>query len=611
MARLRGVTIANEKRLQCMKIQVLPESLTNQIAAGEVIDRPASVVKELVENSIDAGAGQITVIIRDGGHTLIQVVDDGDGMTEEDLVLAFQRHSTSKIRTYEDLERVTTLGFRGEALASIASVARVEAHSVPAGQAEGTQVRIEGGVVQRVAVYGGAAGTSIAVKHLFFNTPARRKFLRAPATEYRHILAVLNRFTLGHPDKSFILINEDEIVFDLKPAAPRERIAAVLGARIRDSLIEVSDDGPLRIRGYVATPDAFRRSRGDQYLFLNRRYIVNRALNHAVVAAYGEILPRAEFPVYVLHLEIDPQLVDVNVHPTKVEVKFANEGMAYRLLNGAVKRALSSAQVVPNLQPFTDRSFQQGGSSLSLSAARQQPLDLQRRVDAGQEWTVAGAPGAPQAMISGEAVTPAADRIGPPSGPTAVERFERTNVWQLHNKYILTQIKSGLIVIDQHVAHERVLYERALDAFERRAPASQQLLFPQVVQLSAEDFSYLTEILPFLEKIGFVIKAFGKNTVVVEGVPPGVKISDDSKLLVQIIDEFKRGKKDSVEIRECVAKSFACHAAVRAGDRLTLEAMNALIDQLFATRHPYHCPHGRPVIVSIPIEELDRRFGRQ
>ena len=592
-----------------MKIKVLPESLTNQIAAGEVIDRPASVVKELVENSLDAGANEITVIIREGGHALIQVVDDGEGMAEDDLLLAFQRHSTSKIQSYEDLAQVTTLGFRGEALASIASVARVEARSVPTGKAEGSQVRVEGGVMKDATACGGAPGTSIAVKHLFFNTPARRKFLRAPNTEYRHILSVLNRFALGYPEKAFTLINEDEIIFDLKPASPLERIGAVLGARVRDSLVEVTDDGPVRIHGYIATPDAFRRSRGDQYLFLNRRYIVNRALNHAVVAGYGEILPRATFPIYVLRLEIDPHLVDVNVHPTKVEVKFANEGMVYKLVNGAVKRALSSAQIVPNLQPFLGEAFQPQALTRRPFTGEQQPLDLRREpAIPADEVTVVSPVQPPDAEWPAPATTPT-EPAAPQTLP-ATERFERTNVWQLHNKYILTQIKSGLIVIDQHVAHERVLYERALDAFERRAPASQQLLFPQVVELSAEDFSYLTEMLPFLEKIGFVIKAFGKNTVVVEGVPPGIKVSDDEKLLGQIIDEFKRGKKDSVEIRECVAKSFACHAAVRAGDKLTLEAMNALIDQLFATRHPYHCPHGRPVIVNIPIEELDKRFGR-
>jgi DNA mismatch repair protein MutL len=596
-----------------MKIKVLPESLTNQIAAGEVIDRPASVVKELVENSLDAAASQITVIIRDGGHTLIQVVDDGDGMAEEDLLLAFQRHSTSKIHSYEDLECVRTLGFRGEALASIASVARVEARSVLAGQTVGSQVRIEGGVVEEVTAFGGPPGTSVAVKHLFFNTPARRKFLRAPATEYRHILSVFNRFALGYPGKAFILIQDDEVVFDMKPTSLLDRIGALLGSRVRDGLVEVSDDGPLRIRGYIATPDAFRRSRGDQYLFLNGRYIVNRALNHAIVSGYGEILPRGAFPVYILQLELDPQLVDVNVHPTKVEVKFANEGMVYKLINGAVKRALGSAQIVPSLQPFSGEAFRPQSLPGAPFSGEQQPLDLRREPESvTTPGAIAVSPDETQEADVPASAAAEASATGP--GPTQpqpqVERFERTNVWQLHNKYILTQIKSGLIVIDQHVAHERILYERALDAFERRAPASQQLLFPQVVELSAEDFSYLTEMLPFLEKIGFVIKAFGKNTVVVEGVPPGIKISDDEKLLTHIIDEFKRGKKDSVEIRECVAKSFACHAAVRAGDKLSLEAMNALIDQLFATRHPYHCPHGRPVIVNIPIEELDRRFGR-
>lgn len=592
-----------------MKIKVLPENLTNQIAAGEVIDRPASVVKELVENAIDAGATQITVIVREGGHSLIQVVDDGQGMEEEDLVLAFQRHSTSKIGSLEDLERIQTLGFRGEALASIASVSRVEARTVPAGQSEGSLLRIEGGVVQQVMGWGGAQGTSIAVKHLFFNTPARRKFLRAPATEYRHILSVINRFALGYPQTSFMLVNEDEVVFDLKPGSLLDRIGAALGTRVRDRLLEVRDEGPVGVVGYVATPDAFRRTRGDQYVFLNGRYIVNRALHHAVVSAYGELLSRSDYPVYVLHLEMDPRLTDVNVHPTKVEVRFADERMVYTLLRGAVKRSLSTAEVIPQLQPAASGAFagMEPPSHGWTEPQRQPQLDLQ-----GHSHRMPAASG-PEAGVDSEssshlAPQEAGQSPAPADAPTG--RFERTNVWQVHNKYILTQIKSGLIVIDQHVAHERILYERALDAFDRRVPASQQRLFPQVVELSPEDFSHLTEILPFLERIGFIIKAFGKNTVVVEGVPPEIKVRDDEQLLVNIIDEFKRGKKDSLEIRECVAKSFACHAAVRAGDSLTLEAMNSLIDQLFATRHPYHCPHGRPVIINIPIEELDRRFGR-
>lgn len=582
------------------KIRILPEDLTNKIAAGEVIDRPASVVKELVENSIDARATEITVIVKDGGKELIQVVDNGAGMNESDLLLAFQRHATSKICDYQDLVHIRTLGFRGEALASVASVARVEARSILQERHAGHLIRIDGGVTHGVQGAGGNPGTSITVRNLFYNTPARRKFLRASSTEYRQILKVLNRFFLAYPEIAFSLIKDGEPIFELKQESVEERVGSVLGKRIQKNLIPIENEGYIAVTGFTGNPDTARSSRGDQYLYFNRRYFTNKSLNYAVFSAYGDIIPRGTYPVFIAFLEMEAEHADVNVHPTKMEIKFANEQLVFASLRGAVKRALNVKQVVPQLSP--DNQSQEAYSRTGSFYSGRERVDFKP--------VQSNLPGWPQdTLFSAEPLqTDAPLQIQPLS--QAREIFEPRNVWQVHKKYILSQIKNGLILIDQHVAHERILYEQALESFEKRKPSSQQLLFPQIIDVSAEDYSLLLEMVPFLEQIGFVIKAFGKNTVVLEGVPSGIKISDDEKILLDILDEYKRGQKDSTDIRDNVAKSFACHSAIRAGEPLSLEAMNALIDQLFSTKEPYFCPHGRPVLVNLSLDEIDRRFRR-
>jgi DNA mismatch repair protein MutL len=595
------------------RIQVLPEHLINQIAAGEVVDRPSAVVKELVENALDSGADKITVIVGDGGKRLIRVVDNGIGMSSSDFLLAFQRHATSKILTYEDLENIVTLGFRGEALASIASVARVEARTMQHGESSGHLLQIDGGVMSRIEAAAGTPGTSITVRHLFYNTPARRKFLRARNTEYRQILNVMNRFYLAYPEVAFTFVNEDEVTIELFPETPESRITNVLGRRVKDNLIALDNEHGIKISGYIGNQDAIRKTRGDQYLYYNRRFFNSKNLSYAVAAAYGEILPRGLFPVYVIFIEMEPNEVDVNVHPTKLEIKFANEQLVFSSLRGAVKRALTSHAVIPEISPWQPYShFDRSGRDSSASSQSPRDLDLvlpysNWKESEGDKGQLSLQPDLPLP----ESETGAGDAVGPAvSGAPDVFDFERRNIWQVHNKYIVSQIKSGLIIVDQHVAHERILYEQALESFEKRTPSPQQLLFPQIIELSAEDNALLLEILPFLERIGFIVKAFGQNTVVVEAVPSGVKFSDDERALLDIIDEYKRGKKDNVEIRENVAASFACHSAIRAGESLSLEAMNALIDDLFSTREPYFCPHGRPVIIHVPLEELDRRFKR-
>ena len=593
------------------RIHILSEELTNKIAAGEVVDRPASIVKELIENALDAGADEITIVLKNGGKQLIQVVDNGIGMTREDTILAIQRHTTSKIATYDDLHNIQTLGFRGEALASIASISKMEIKTIPRGEASGTLLRIDGGVVEDVADVGGVPGTSVSVKNVFFNTPARRKFLKSDEAEYRQILNVFQRFALGYFETRFVLYHNDQKIYDLPPAKPEIRVVDVLGKRYADKLVNVEDNNAvMQIWGFVGKQDATKKSRGDQYLFLNGRYIQNRALNHAVVSSYGSILPRGEFPLYVLFLEIDPRRVDVNVHPSKMEVKFADERLIYSLVRNAVKRALSSQQVIPDFAPDLDIVPQEIKRNHEEYFAHQTKIPLyeppaQPKPTMGIQ-TFAG-------TQQGEAKEIAHEMMSKSQQQPAVspeKKYERANVWQIHNQYILSEIKSGLIIIDQHVAHERILYEKALKAFEQSKPASQQLLFPQVVELTPEEFSYLEEMLPFLEKVGFIIKGFGGNTVIIEGVPAEIKISNLETVLSEIIDDYVENKDNSLDIRDNVAKSYSCKMAIKKGEPLTREEMNLLIDQLFATQSPYFCPHGRPVIINLPLEELDRRFGR-
>lgn len=598
------------------KIRLLPEDLINKIAAGEVVERPASVVKELLENAIDAGATEITVIVKEGGRALIQVVDNGSGMNREDAQRAFARHATSKISTQDDLEAIHTLGFRGEALASIASVAQVVLKTMEREATEATIIEFEGGVQTDLRIGASTPGTSLAVKNLFFNTPGRRKFIKSTVTEYRQILATVNRFAVGFPAIQITFIHNDEVIFDMPSAASlEERVVTLYGSRMRDALLPIHDRGPAcEVSGVIGKQSTVRQQRGEQFLFLNSRYISDRSLNHAIISAYGEVLAHGGFPFYAVFLQVDPTRVDVNVHPTKMEVKFADDRLIYAILRNTVRQAINSAAVIPiesnliravPLMPWNAAPEIPNANAESHATHASQPFvpDFRAKHPGRQLGFDLN-----RAQATPQEVTPI-DLLDKRPEHTA----ERANVWQIHNRYILSQIPSGLVIIDQHVAHERILYEEALAAFAEQEPASQSLLFPIVIELSAEDFEVVAEMTPFLTKLGFAFKPFGRFTILMEGVPAGsrfVKGTQDEKSFLKIIDEYKRGKREKLEIRDNVARSFACHTAVRSGDRLTPDSMNALIDQLFATKSPYFCPHGRPVIINIPIEELDKRFGR-
>lgn len=572
------------------KIKVLSDDLKSKIAAGEVVERPASIVKELVENSLDAGATEIEVIVRGGGNASVRVIDNGSGLEKEDLKIAFARHSTSKIASVDDLSAISTLGFRGEALASIASVARVKTQSSVNSNDAGYEITVSDGEVLEPHAAAFPRGTAVSVSDLFFSIPARRKFLKSARVELRHVIRTLRRFALCRPDVRFRLTADEKQVMTLSPADLIDRIAAVYDPSYRENLLEVNHEaGQFVITGYVGNLNLVRKRGGEQNLFLNGRYIVDKLLNSAVYSAYQSLVSRGEFPFFVINLQVPHQTVDVNVHPMKTEVRFRDEWRVYHALKTAVTEAL--------------------GDILSAVPDFLRPPDVTGESDTQSHLSFPRY--SPSAAVSPQSVERAKSYVQ--SLGQAAQDEEGVNlesIWQVHSKYIVSEIKSGLVVIDQHVAHERVLFEQALEAMEGSPMPSQTLLFPEVVELPPEDFSTLLELVPYLEKIGFRMKEFGKSTVMIEGVPSELGWGNEREVLLDIIDTYRNQQKAQPSFMDAVAASFACKAAVKAGDLLTQEEMQSLVDRLFATKHPYYCPHGRPIMVNLSLDELDRRFER-
>ena len=572
------------------RIKLLSDDLKNKIAAGEVVERPASVVKELIENSLDSGATEIDVIVKGGGNVSVQVIDNGVGLEKDDLLIAFARHSTSKIESVEDLSTIDTLGFRGEALSSIASVSKVKALSSVNGENSGYEISVLGGEISQPEPVALSQGTAISVSDLFFSIPARRKFLKSAQVELRHIIRTVRRFGLCQPNVRFTLTADDKEVMTLAPMTLIDRIAAVHDPSYQENLLEVNHQaGLFAITGYVGNLNLVRKRRGEQNLFLNGRYIVNKLLNSAIYSAYQSLVSRGEFPFFVITLEVPLDTVDVNVHPMKIEVRFRDEWRVYHALKTAVTEALNDIlSTVPDfLKPSESFPSSGGQAGFSFPQSTSSTILSRQSIERAKSYV----------QTMGET-------------QTEEEGVNLENIWQVHTKYIVSEIKSGLVVIDQHVAHERVLFEQAMDAMEGNPLPSQSLLFPEVVELPIEDFSTLLELLPYLEKIGFRMKEFGKNTVMIEGVPSELGWGNEREVLTEIIDTYRNQQKAQPSFMEAVAASFACKAAVKAGDVLTQEEMQSLVDRLFATQHPYYCPHGRPIMVNLSLDELDRRFER-
>jgi DNA mismatch repair protein MutL len=610
------------------KIKILPENLANKIAAGEVVNRPESVVKELMENSIDAGAKNIEVIVKNAGKNLIQVVDDGSGMNEEDAVICIQRHATSKISSVEDLEAINTFGFRGEALASIAAVSIFELKTKLENDELGTLLRIgeDGQIAKEKDAF--PKGTSISIKNLFYNVPARRNFLKSNATELKHIIEVFKRISISYPEIGFKFFNDDDIVFDFAAGSLDERMKQVFADNILDGILEVKEiTDYISLTGYVAKPAYLRKSKGEQYLFLNKRYISNRVVSHAVFSAFENILEKGDYPFYVLFLSIDPHKVDVNVHPSKLEVKFDDEKEIYTFVQAVIKKTIGSFDLVPSMQ-FIQPS--NGGESLRFQNFRNtgkqdfsdRPFNSERKnhtpifsdddidrlfgsINTGINTN------SPDEVIHHPFEEKTTKEIAHQADTMSSKEYETPFIVALHNKYILSQIKSGLMIIDAHVAHERILYEIAIQSFEANMPFSQQLLFPQTIKLDPADFQLAKDLETYLTNLGFALKFKTKNMLEIVGIPSDLKTDQEVETLLGILHEYRKNEQEKqLEVRDNLAKSFSCKAAIKAGDKLTENEMRILVDKLFATSMPYVCPHGRPIVIKIPIEELDRRFGR-
>ena len=642
-------------------IRLMPETLANKIAAGEVVQRPASAAKELIENAIDAGALSVEVVLKEAGSALIQIVDDGCGMSADDARACFQRHATSKIRQIEDLERICTLGFRGEALASIAAVAQVELKTKRVTDEVGTRVRIEGGKLIAAEPCATPNGTSLAIKNLFYNVPARRNFLKSPATEFKHLVETFQFLALANPNVGFRLVHDENEVYRLTPSrstdtfeALRHRIEELFGGRQGEEPVRVEETTSyLSVHGFVGRPEVHRRSRGEQYLFVNNRYVKNRYLEHAVATGYQGLLPEGAHPFFALFLTLDPRHTDVNVHPTKAEVKFDDERGVYGFLRAVVRKALGTADLTPQLSgreadrtsapegklteplrkatPASPRSFQPSSARWSTSfddaaatATVAMPDVSSPRQSGARAEPSSQTPAAPLGALSEQLYGVPEESAAPlsTSGEEVLASGAKPDLdddavpdepllWQLHNRFILTQIRSGLMVMDQNAAHERILYEKALGSMDGGMGLSQQLLFPHTLDFNPADHELLKELLPDLRSLGFDIEPFSGRSVAVRGVPADIRAGDERSILENILEQFKTNRdRLQIKARDNLAKSIAQRSAIRPGLKLSAKEMRALIDQLFLCEMPYACPGGRPTMIKIPFEELDKRFGK-
>ena len=629
------------------RIRVLPTQLANMIAAGEVIERPSAVVKELVENALDAGATRISVELVAGGRRLVQVSDDGCGMNGDDALLAFERHATSKISVPDDLKSILTYGFRGEALPSIASVSRAQLQTCPDESGIGTEVIIEGGQLRAAREVGRARGTTVIVRDLFFNTPARRKFLRSEATELRHVVREITGLGLGSPGLGFRLSHGGRELLECHPVQTwQERVQSLFGREILVRGVELERSGKAgRVFGLLGRPGDAGSGFTEQFLLVNGRPVQSRLLRKAVFDGYEATLESGNQPFFLVFLEIDPAAVDVNVHPQKREARFRDEGEVFRFVVNAVRETFAETgarepHLAPARLPIDERREphagdvpaqrdhrQQSGVPRFWRSGKEKPPEresperkLAARIAEGEHAYRPDGLGAtlkrpPKAeaselqtalnLVSREEVEK------PPEGePEADITGAESHLWQFQQKYIFVSTPDGLWIIDQHIAHERVLYEEAMAAFAGETPASQRLLFPLTLELTPEQDAIFDEVQPMLKSMGFGLERLSGHSIMVDAYPGSVQGWADGQFLRQMIDEVAQVGFKRTGIKEQLAAAYACHAAIKAGDSLSLRTMRWLIERLFMTSMPYVCPHGRPIIVKIDMAEFDSRFGR-
>ncbi|KJD32148.1 DNA mismatch repair protein MutL [Tamlana nanhaiensis] len=623
-------------------IQLLPDHVANQIAAGEVVQRPASVVKELLENAIDAGANTIKLIIKDAGKTLVQVIDDGKGMSTTDARLSFERHATSKIRSADDLFQLHTKGFRGEALASIAAIAHVELKTKQETDDVGNTVQIEGSKVVAQEVVVTPNGTSVAVKNLFFNIPARRNFLKSDAVELRHIIDEFHRVALAHPNISFLLYNNGGESFNLPVSNFRQRIVNVFGSKTNEKLVPVNEDTEvLKISGFVGKPEYAKKTRGEQYFFVNNRFIKSAYLNHAIASAFEGLLKSGTHASYFLNLDVDPQTIDINIHPTKTEIKFDDEHTLYAILRAAVKHSLGQFNIAPVLDfdrdPNLDTTYEQQKRNIKAPQ-----IEVDRSFNPFQDEAVKSEAKPSFSSVSKQSTsfktTPSnwdslyvgvASKEINNNDDTLVdfsevqfeseeqtasmfenEEIEQANTtYQIHNKYIVSTIKSGMLVIDQYRAHQRVLYEDFLKNLTIKEATSQQLLFPLQLHFSKQDVEIIKQLKEDLEFTGFMFAEITQETVEITGVPVGVPESEVSIILEQLISDVENEVPDSnFSAADLLAKSMAKSLAIKTGQSLQKDEQEHLVNKLFACKEPNVSPTNKTTFITMSVDELDKKF---
>jgi DNA mismatch repair protein MutL len=591
------------------RISILPDTVINKIAAGEVVERPASVVKELIENSIDSGATEISVDIEQAGRRLIRVVDNGSGMSPEDARLAFERHATSKIRHDSDLASVRTMGFRGEALSSIASVSQVTMTTAEPGSVAGVLVEIEGGAVRNVSAAAAAKGTSIEIGHLLYNTPARLKFLKSPATEFSHILTALSRQAVAHPTIRFRLTHNKKQVLDLPACrSEQERVFQLYGKEIAENVIELSGGrDTVLLHGLIGKPGYSRADKTFQEFFVNRRAVRNASLSHALASAYADLLMRDRHPVAFLFIDMDPALVDVNVHPAKTEVRFRNQAQVHDLIRDAIRERLRTAGA------GRPAGFSGGVHEAVADYLGSQDLRMPER---GQGYigpsAYRGTDAAGYPPFIAEKNDAAWGPVGSNVAPLLPQTGQLYPLCQVHDSFIVAQSEDGMALIDQHAAHERVLFEKLQDQYQGGAIAQQNLLLPVQLEPGHAEQALLSDCLSDLQKLGFGVEEFGAGTFLIKAVPALMTGADYRQLVLDILDEIgMHGTGTGFEkIRDEILSVMACHPAIKVHRRLSIREMEDLLRDLSACRMPHSCPHGRPTVVRFSLGDINKMFKR-
>ena len=646
-------------------IKLLPDSVANQIAAGEVVQRPSSVVKELVENAIDSGAENIQIILKDAGKTSIQVIDDGCGMSETDARMAFERHATSKIKTATDLFAIRTMGFRGEALASIASVAEVEVKTKLTESELGTQIIIRGSEFIKQEIVSCSNGSNFIVKNLFYNVPARRKFLKSPATELRNVISEFQRITIAHPDIKFKLINNDSDIYILPKTNHRQRIVNLFGKHLNSKLVNIESDTYIaRIYGFTGNPKHAKKTYGEQFFFVNNRFMKHPYLHKAIMQAYDKLLPNETIPSYFIFFEVNPDIIDVNIHPTKTEIKFQDESALFQILNASVRESLGKFNIIPSLDFDEDNSIEipvLGSEIENISTPKVEynpdynPFNSEKTYDpfkaektynpfnnsqAANNNLEAARSSFESAMNKDAQIEPEWNDIEPQvetvshysainaenqteivSHSSAINKADEGDLYkdtkiktetqyiQLKNKYIITQVRSGMMIIDQKRAHERILYEKFLDSIESNKGVAQQTLFPETIELDAINASIVETISEDLSHLGFDIRPFGNNTFVVHATPSEITNCSPKDILDDLIKLYKTTK-GSVKsmLQEELALSLAKSSAIHYNKPLSNLEMSNLIDSLFGCSSPNYTADGKTIMTIMNLEEMDSRF---